>query len=177
MFLFRFVVSNAVLSKSTPNKCLPFNQVRFSYPIAERSLFNWKQDGLEEGLPIEPQAVSYWEIETMGFHISAWSLCLMPEWALRHFCENSHLLLKHSLDTRLPRWLSGKESAWHCRSQKRCRFDLWISKIPGVENGNLLQYPCLGNSMDRGAYQAIYSPWGYKESDMTERLSIHTFVG
>ena len=26
-------------------------------------------------------------------------------------------------------------------------------------------------SMDRGAWQATYSPWGHKESDMTERLS------
>ena len=25
---------------------------------------------------------------------------------------------------------------------------------PGVENGNLLQYPCLENSMDRGAWQS-----------------------
>ena len=28
----------------------------------------------------------------------------------------------------------------------------------------------LGNSMDRGAWRA-YSPWGRKESDMTELLS------
>ena len=27
----------------------------------------------------------------------------------------------------LPRWLSGKESARHCR---RCRFDSWVWKIP-----------------------------------------------
>ena len=35
--------------------------------------------------------------------------------------------------------------------------------------GDLLQYCCLGNSMDRGAWQA-YSPPGHKELDMTERL-------
>ena len=27
--------------------------------------------------------------------------------------------------------------------------------------------------IDRGAWWATYSPWGHKESDMTERLSIH----
>ena len=27
-------------------------------------------------------------------------------------------------------------------------------RSPGVENGNLLQYCCLENSMDRGAWQA-----------------------
>ena len=40
--------------------------------------------------------------------------------------------------------------------------------IPGEENGSPFQYYCLGNPMDRGAWQATYSPWGFKESDTTE---------
>ena len=40
----------------------------------------------------------------------------------------------------------------------------------GARNGNPLQYSCLENSMDRGAWQT--SLWGLKESNMTE--SIHT---
>ena len=43
----------------------------------------------------------------------------------------------------------------------------------GVGNGNLLQYSCLVNTMDRGAWQA-YSPWGRKVSDMTEHNTAHT---
>ena len=39
-------------------------------------------------------------------------------------------------------------------------------------NGNPLQYSCLGNLMDRGAWRA--SPWGREESDMTLWLSMHT---
>ena len=39
-------------------------------------------------------------------------------------------------------------------------------------SGNPLQYSCLENPMDRGAWQA--SLYGRKESDMTERLSTHT---
>ena len=35
---------------------------------------------------------------------------------------------------------------------------------PLERNGNPLQYFCLANSMDRGAWQV---PWGHKESDMT----------
>ena len=35
---------------------------------------------------------------------------------------------------------------------------------------NPLQYSCLENPMDRGAWWAIYSPWGHKESDTTEQL-------
>ena len=61
-----------------------------------------------------------------------------------------------------PWWLSGKEFA--CNAG-----DLHL--IPGSEgspgevNGNPLQYSCLGNIMDRGAWP----PQGHKESDTTER--------
>ena len=47
------------------------------------------------------------------------------------------------------RWLSGKESARQCR-----RHSPWVRKIPGEGNGNPLQYSCLGNPMDRGAWRA-----------------------
>ena len=39
-------------------------------------------------------------------------------------------------------------------------------RSPRVENGNLLQYPRLGNPRDRGGWQAI-SSWGHKEMDTT----------
>ena len=51
----------------------------------------------------------------------------------------------------LPRWHSGKESACQCR---RCRFDPCVRKIPEGGNGNPLQYSCLENAMDQGAWQA-----------------------
>ena len=38
----------------------------------------------------------------------------------------------------------------------------------GEGNGHPLQFSCLDNPMDRGAWQATYSPWSPKESDMTE---------
>ena len=41
---------------------------------------------------------------------------------------------------------------------------------PGEGNGNPLHYSCLGNPMDRGAWQAaVYGVT--KELDMTDRLS------
>ena len=39
-------------------------------------------------------------------------------------------------------------------------------RSPGGGNGNSLQYSCLGNPMDRGAWRAT-SPWSCKESDTT----------
>ena len=50
-----------------------------------------------------------------------------------------------------------------------------LGRFPGVGNGNPLQHSCLENSMDRVAL-AGYSPWGHKESDMTERLRTPAYM-
>ena len=42
-----------------------------------------------------------------------------------------------------------------------------LGRSPGEGNDYPLQYPCLDNPMDRGAWQATV-PWVPKESDMTE---------
>ena len=63
--------------------------------------------------------------------------------------------------------LSGKEAACQCRGRK---FHPWVRKIPGKGNGNPLQYSCLGNPMDRGAWWATVHG-AAKEMDMTERLN------
>ena len=49
------------------------------------------------------------------------------------------------------RWFSGKESA--CQAGDTSLI-LTSGKSPGEENGNPLQYSCLGNSMARGAWWA-----------------------
>ena len=41
----------------------------------------------------------------------------------------------------------------------------------GKGNGYPPQYSSLGNSMDRGSWQATVSPWDRKESGMTQQLS------
>ena len=50
----------------------------------------------------------------------------------------------------LPRWLSGKESTCQCR---RLRFNPWVRKIPWRRKWQPI-HSCLGNSMERGAWQA-----------------------
>ena len=44
-----------------------------------------------------------------------------------------------------------------------------LGRYLGEDDGNPLQYSCLGNSMDRGAWWAT-SPWGHKESNKNEKL-------
>ena len=45
-----------------------------------------------------------------------------------------------------------------------------LGRFPGGGHGNPLQYCCLENLHGQRSL-AGYSPWGHKESDMTERLS------
>ena len=52
---------------------------------------------------------------------------------------------------RLPWWLSDKESACNAGDVGSVP---GLGRSPGEGNGNLLQYSCLENCMDRGAWQA-----------------------
>ena len=45
---------------------------------------------------------------------------------------------------------------------------LGLGRSPGVGHGNPLQYSCLGNPTDRGAWWATVSSCGCKELDTTE---------
>ena len=49
-----------------------------------------------------------------------------------------------------------------------------LGRSPGGGNSYPLQYSCLENSMDRGAWQATVH--GLTESDMTEQLSLSFII-
>ena len=59
--------------------------------------------------------------------------------------------------------LSGKESTCQCT---RAGLFPQSGRLPGEGNGNPLQYSCLGNLADRGAWQATVQGVA-KESDTT----------
>ena len=67
----------------------------------------------------------------------------------------------------LYRWFRGKESA--CQAGDPGSIP-GSGRSPGEGNGNPLQYPCLGNPMDRGAWQTIVHGVT-KESDTQKGLS------
>ena len=65
----------------------------------------------------------------------------------------------------------GKESACQCR---RPGFDPWEGRSSGEGNGNPLQYSCLENPMDRGAWRAtVHTVHGVTKS--RTRLSSYHF--
>ena len=49
-----------------------------------------------------------------------------------------------------------------------------LGRSPGEGDGNPLQYSCLENSMDSGAWWATYSPCGCKELDTSEHAHMNT---
>ena len=85
-----------------------------------------------------------------GFHNSN-ELCsenLLFPYCLELNCQKLYCLW-------LPRWCSDfKKSACQCKRCRRRGFDCWVKKIPWRRWWRPLQYSCLENSMDRGAWQA-----------------------
>ena len=80
-----------------------------------------------------------------------------------------------------PGGASGKESACRCRKCKRLRFNPWIRKIPWSRKWQpspifffFLQYSCLGNSMDRGAWWATVHGIAKSQKRLSEGEHVHT---
>ena len=72
----------------------------------------------------------------------------------------------------LPQWLSSKESACNAGDEVDSGSIPGLGRSPGEGNGYPLQYFCLANPMDRGAWWATVHK-GRKESDTTE-VTQHT---
>ena len=86
----------------------------------------------------------------------------------QNFKLNSVLSRETVKYLRLPRWLSGKESACQCR---RLGFYPWVGKIPWRRKWQLTPVFLPGRSHEQRSL-AGYSPWGCKDSDTTEHIHI-----
>ena len=63
----------------------------------------------------------------------------------------------------------------NARSCRRRGFNSWLGKIPWGGNGSPLQYSCLENPMDRGAWQATVHRIGKSKHDwVAEHTSMHS---
>ena len=76
--------------------------------------------------------------------------------------------------TGIPGGASGKQSACQCRRHKRRGFDPWVRKIPWRRAGNPLQYSCLENPMDRGAWWVtVHSVAKLDTTEVTWHTCLH----
>ena len=65
--------------------------------------------------------------------------------------------------TRLPWWLSGKESTCQCRRHRRCSFDPWVRKIPWRRKWQPTPVLLPGKSHEQRSLEG-YSPWDHKRA-------------
>ena len=73
----------------------------------------------------------------------------------------------------LPRLSVIKESTYNAGDTGDVGSIPELGKFPGGGNGNPLQYSCLGNLMDRGAWWATVH--GVSKSQMIEQLTVSLF--
>ena len=108
-------------------------------------------------------------------------MCISAVIGLPQFClyaiffssrYSATLFIDPRLVESMDRWCSGKESTCQCRDSGDSGSVPGLAMSPGEGNGNLLQYSCLENSMDKGVWWAPVLG-GHKESDTTEQLSTH----
>ena len=66
-----------------------------------------------------------------------------------HTHTHTHTHTQAHRHTGFPQWLRGKEFAYNAGDIGSI---LGLGRSPGEGNGNLLQYSCLGNPKDRGAW-------------------------
>ena len=67
----------------------------------------------------------------------------------------------------------GKELTFQCRRHERCKFDPWVRKMHWRRKWQPTPVFLPGKLHGQRSLE-VYSPRGHKESDTSERLSIHT---
>ena len=86
------------------------------------------------------------------------------------FSVSYPLFVKHYCQDGPSRWLRGKESAWQSKRVRRRGFSPWIRKIPWSRKWQPTPVFLPGKFHGWRTLEG-YSPWGHKESDVTERLN------
>ena len=118
--------------------------------------------------------IVYWEMISLSGDAHRWRISGDPNIFQRIACPSllcqwgivsMALLRSRASWTRfnkveIPRWCSGKESACQCRKCKRCRFNLWVRKIPWSRKWQPTSVFLPGKSHGQRS-PADYSQWGW----------------
>ena len=81
---------------------------------------------------------------------------------------------KLDIKGKFPRWHSGKNLPANAGDSKDSGLILGSGRSPREENGYPLQYPCLKNFMDRGAWQAIVHGVTKSWTQLSMHMHMHT---
>ena len=95
------------------------------------------------------------------------------DWMQKQMGQYSSLLLVILYRDWLPQWLSRQRICLQHKRYRRRGFNPWVRKIPWRRKWQPTSVFLPGKSHGQRSLVG-YSPWGCKESDITERLSLHT---
>ena len=87
---------------------------------------------------------------------------------------HSIFAVQYLLGQGFPDGTSGKEPGCQCRRCKRCGFDPWVGKIPWRRAWQPIPVFLPGKFHGQRSLAGC-TPWGHKESDTTEHMSINFF--
>ena len=116
---------------------------------------------------------SFRRVLSCGQHPGASTEALLPKnfWMLLTGCVEFGLVLNRSLG------FPGVAQWWKLHPPMQEMQEMQVQSLgredsPGVENGNPLEYSCLENPMDRGAWSAVVH--GLANSNTIEHIHTHT---
>ena len=125
-----------------------------------------QEDSLEEGMATHPSILA-WRVPRTEEPGGLWSIGSQNQTQLKTL--RTHYTYTY---TCFPGDSDGKESVCNTRDPGLIPGS---RRSHGEENDYPLQYSCLENSMELRS-PAGYSPWGRKESDTTEQVTLHDVV-
>ena len=103
-----------------------------------------------------------------AWHVHIYILFSLEKEGKVDTCNNTVKSLKTPCQVKgFPGGTSGKEPIYQCRKNKKHRFNPWVRKIPWRRSWQPTPVFLPGASHGQRSL-AGYSPWGRKESDMTE---------
>ena len=99
---------------------------------------------------------------------------------LKHECDTatlSNLCIAYNCSlTRASRWCGGKESISNAGDAGDLGSIPGSGRSPGGGNGDSLQYSCMGNPMDRGAWQATVHGVAKSQTWLSDWAHRHTLL-
>ena len=87
----------------------------------------------------------------------------------------SYSLLQPHMRKGFPGGSTGKESSWNVGDARNVASIPGSGRSPGGGNSNPLQYSCLENSMDRGAWRAAVHGVAKSHTQLSTHACMHTY--
>ena len=163
----RFHLSAKLESKIT-NACILSHSVMFKSLRPARFLWPWDFPGKNTGVDCHFLLQGIFLTQGWNPHLLHWQADSLPPVPPGKPSFNAPL---NPISPLFPSGSDGKESSCNAGDQGLIHGS---GRCPGEGSFYSLQYPCLGNPKNRQRSLVGHSPWGQKESDTAERLTLLT---